>query len=186
MIVAVSKHFGIGGIGFQNKLPWYLKGDLQYFKKKTIGSGNNAIVMGKNTWLSLPKCLPKRDFLILIKSIQKGDNGYFFSSINAMKAHCKEKKYDEVWIIGGESIYKQMIHDKDLYKICVTDIDKLYDVDTYFPTLPHYFSLSYYSNKHYENNISYTHNEYVNLELNKFTGKLTFPRYGGIPENYRS
>ena len=52
IIVAATKNMGIG---FQNKLPWHLKNELKYFKKKTIGDGNNLIVMGKNTWLSLPK-----------------------------------------------------------------------------------------------------------------------------------
>ena len=59
LIVAFSKNLGIG---YKNKIPWNLKKDLKYFKNLTIGKGNNAIVMGKNTWKSLPvKSLPKRE-----------------------------------------------------------------------------------------------------------------------------
>ena len=43
------------GIGINNTLPWNIPGDLKRFSKLTTGSGNNAIIMGKNTWLSLPK-----------------------------------------------------------------------------------------------------------------------------------
>ncbi len=60
-IVAVCKN---GGIGLNNKLPWILKKDLQRFKKTTIGNGNNAISMGRNTWDSIPS-LNGRDHLIL-------------------------------------------------------------------------------------------------------------------------
>ena len=56
------------GIGFQNKLPWKLSQDMNRFKNLTIGNGNNAVVMGKNTWESLPqkyKPLPKRANIVL-------------------------------------------------------------------------------------------------------------------------
>ena len=53
-------------IGYKNKIPWLLKNDLKYFKKLTIGNNNNAVVMGRKTWESLPvNKLPKRDNLIL-------------------------------------------------------------------------------------------------------------------------
>ena len=56
------------GIGFQNKLPWKLSQDMNRFKNLTIGNGNNAVVMGKNTWESLHqkyKPLPKRANIVL-------------------------------------------------------------------------------------------------------------------------
>ena len=60
IISAVSKN---GGIGYKNKLPWKrINLDMKFFSQITIGSknDNNAVIMGKNTWLSLPKSLPKR------------------------------------------------------------------------------------------------------------------------------
>ena len=50
IIVAVCKN---NGIGYKQDLPWKIKEDLRYFSKTTKGNGNNAIVMGKNTWLSI-------------------------------------------------------------------------------------------------------------------------------------
>ena len=52
LIVAFSRNYGIG---YKNKIPWLLKKDLNYFKKLTIGNGNNAVIMGKNTWKSMVK-----------------------------------------------------------------------------------------------------------------------------------
>ena len=87
LIVAFSKNMGIG---YKNKIPWFLKNDLKYFKKLTIGNNNNAVVMGRKTWESLPvNKLPKRDNLILSKTI-KGDN--IFSNINDLNIYCKKKK----------------------------------------------------------------------------------------------
>ena len=64
-IVAMDKN---KGIGINNQLPWKLKEDLQRFQKFTTGKGNNAIIMGKNTWNSI-KTLKNRDHLILSSSI---------------------------------------------------------------------------------------------------------------------
>jgi len=198
MIVAMAKN---GGIGFKNKIPWKLGADLNYFKEKTIGNGNNAIVMGKNTWLSLPhsskygKFLPKRDNIILSKKseIKYVNNGptvptqyCFLSSIDEMKKYCKERNYEEVWIIGGETIYKQMISDTDLDEIYVTEVDKIYEktyeVDAYFPTISDNFSLLAYSQPLRDNNISYEHKIYKRQQHSP-TEKWSFnpfPRYSGI------
>lgn len=43
------------GIGFLNRLPWTITGDMKRFVELTIGNKNNSIIMGKNTWDSLPK-----------------------------------------------------------------------------------------------------------------------------------
>jgi len=58
------------GIGLNNKLPWSFKEDMKYFKNLTKGAGNNAIIMGKNTYLSINKALPFRDNIILSSTLQ--------------------------------------------------------------------------------------------------------------------
>ena len=66
IIVAACKN---RGIGFKNKLPWKLSKEMKYFKELTIGEKNNAVVMGRNTWLSIPeknRPLPKRENIVLI------------------------------------------------------------------------------------------------------------------------
>lgn len=86
VIVAYCKN---GGIGINNTLPWKISSDLKKFKKMTLGNKNNAIVMGKNTWVSLRnKALPSRDNLILSTSLDIDivePNGYITKSFKNEK-----------------------------------------------------------------------------------------------------
>ena len=159
IIVAVCKN---NGIGYKQDLPWKIKEDLRFFSKTTKGNGNNAIVMGKNTWLSIgEKPLPKRDNLILSKSLYtkklEGDSvnitskdvsAPIFDSIESLKSWCREKNYEEIWIIGGESIYNQFINDPQTTELSITKIDEDFVCDTFFSDI----SLSQW-NKIEENNL---------------------------------
>ena len=137
IIVAYCNNYGIGK---HNSLPWHFKRDLRYFSKKTKGNGNNAILMGKNTWLSLPRRpLPNRDNFVLSTTL-KIDN--CFKSINEAKEYFNNNNYDEVWIIGGSSIYEQFINDPDVKKIYVSEIKKEYECDTFFPKFSEDYVLS--------------------------------------------
>ena len=143
IIVAHCKN---NGIGINNTMPWQIKDDLKNFKRLTIGEGNNAIIMGKNTWDSLKnKSLANRDNLILSttlivdeligKNITKS-----FKSIDDLEDFVKLKDYDELWIIGGEKIYETFLNINDPKKLMVnniyfTYIDKEFKCDTYFPNI---------------------------------------------------
>ena len=139
MIVAYDLNQGIGK---NNKLPWYIREDLKYFSTLTKGDGKNAIIMGKNTWNSIPKKpLPKRDNLILSTTLEIEESNpkqtyvKSFSDINKILQFCENEKYDEVWIIGGSKIYEQLITHKLLKYIYVTHIQETYDCDTFFPKM---------------------------------------------------
>ena len=143
------------GIGYKGDLPWNLRGDMRRFKQLTIGNGNNAIVMGRNTWESISKRpLPSRDNLVL-STILRGE--YFFPSIKKIKKHCLEKEYDDVWIIGGEKVYEQFIHDADTTHIYLTKIDEKFPCDTYFPVIPSQFKLSNITSAYEEGGIQYNY-----------------------------
>ena len=71
IIVAVCNG---NGIGHSNKLPWYYKEELQNFSKATKGNGNNAIIMGKNTYDSIKTTLKNRDTYILSNSFTIDSN----------------------------------------------------------------------------------------------------------------
>ena len=136
IIVAVSEN---NGIGLNNSLPWHFREDLRYFSRITRGNGNNAIIMGRKTWDSIPKKpLPKRDNLILTKSLV-GEN--CFSSIKTLIDYINTKDYDEVFVIGGETIYKQFLELGVVDEIYITKIHKNYECDTYFPEINKDFSL---------------------------------------------
>jgi dihydrofolate reductase len=117
--VAITKN---GGIGLNGALPWpQLKSDMALFSKRTTGSGNNAVLMGKNTWLSIPanrRPLKNRTNIIISSSLSlplhlplsASSCCHAFSSINDAVAFCEAAKYDELWIIGGSRIYNDFLN----------------------------------------------------------------------------
>ena len=129
------------GIGKTNTLPWNIRSDLIKFSQLTKGNGNNAVVMGKNTWLSIPKVpLPGRENLILSRTLKNTDipdsinreNVKIFNNFEDLNMYCVEK-FEEIWIIGGSRIYQEFL-DRDLIKeMHITYIDSLFDCDTFFP-----------------------------------------------------
>lgn len=161
IVVACCKN---RGIGLNNTLPWKIKNELNFFKHLTIGNGNNAVVMGKNTWQSLKKPLPKRKNFVLSKSLTKQDlpdNVRLINNIETIEKLNKLYQFNNIWIIGGERLYSSMIHSNNLNSIFYTDINKAYKCDTFFPKiLDDKFSLVFKSNKIYDNNenVDYTYN----------------------------
>ncbi|MCX7610323.1 MAG: dihydrofolate reductase [Ignavibacterium sp.] len=128
LIVACDKN---GAIGYKNQLLCHLKDDLRFFKQKTE---NQIVIMGRKTFESIGKPLPNRLNIVLssIVTQQNNDNLIFVSSlqeaINISQKHINKK----VFIIGGESLYKQIIH--DVSEMYITHIDfAFYDADAYFP-----------------------------------------------------
>jgi dihydrofolate reductase len=141
-----------GGIGCKGQLPWpHCKADMAHFAKRTTGAGNNAVIMGKNTWDSIPvhvRPLRKRANLILssqpkplIATATATLNlEQWFNSMSDLFAHLESEsvKYDEVWIIGGASIYEQFLtmhanNDIIIDEMCITKMEGAYECDTFFP-----------------------------------------------------
>jgi len=126
-------------IGFEGKLPWNIPKDLKFFKKMTSGD-NSAIVMGRKTWDSLPiKPLPNRRNFVLTK------NNFHSTFPDGLVLKEPDdiirltKIYNNIWIIGGETIYNQYINKSYIDRIYLTEIDDVFDGDTYFPEMPSYF-----------------------------------------------
>lgn len=143
LIVAMCKN---NGIGYKNELPWKISSDLKKFKKLTQGKGNNAVVMGKNTYESIKKSLPNRDNLILSTQfeIDKIHNETkitkSFKNIDLLNDFIKLKNYDEIWIIGGSQIYELFLNNVNnnelkVNNIYITYINKEYNCDTFFPNI---------------------------------------------------
>lgn len=128
IIVATDKNMAIG---YQNKLLFWLPNDLKRFKELTTG---NTIIMGRNTFLSLPKgALPNRRNIVLSTRKDASFPGAetYASLEEAIKA-CKED--EKIYIIGGASVYKQALTLADV--LCITEIDaEAPEADTYFPTI---------------------------------------------------
>ena len=130
LIVAVDKNWAIGN---GNKLLVSIPQDMKFFRETTMGK---VVVMGRKTLETFPGGQPlKKRTNIVITS----DKNY--SVKDAIVVHSIEealeelKKYDddEIFVIGGESIYRQMLPYCDLAH--VTKIHHGYEADTYFPNL---------------------------------------------------
>ncbi|EKD25105.1 MAG: dihydrofolate reductase [uncultured bacterium (gcode 4)] len=120
-------------VGKDNKLPRHYSADLQHFKKITTGQ---IVVMGYNTFLSLGKPLPNRRNIILAQVPVEGMEWY--ESIEAMIKQLTSENIDQIFIIGGASIYRQFIPMADF--IYLTEIKKAYEWDTSFPAFEEGFT----------------------------------------------
>ena len=127
MIVAIDED---GGIGLKNNLLAYIPADLKRFK--TITTGHN-IIMGSNTWLSLPKRpLPdRRNIVITSRSGNEFDGAVLARSIDEAVALLPNG--DESFVIGGASIYRQMF--PLATRLYLTLIHKKFEADTFFPEI---------------------------------------------------
>ncbi len=124
LMVAISKN---NVIGKDNKLLWQLSDDLKNFKKVTL---NKPILMGRKTYDSIGRPLPKRDNIVLTKNQNLSIDGAFVytSPAAALEAF---KEHDELVIIGGGHLYSQFINKVD--KMYITHVDCEIDGDAFFP-----------------------------------------------------
>lgn len=129
MIVIVDENWGIGKDGH---LLAHFPEDLKFFKEKTIGK---IVIMGSCTFKSLPNgALSDRINVILSKNTEfKPKNTIVFSDVNSVLRFVSQFNQDDVFVIGGEAIYRQFIeHSKNIY---VTKIKDHYQADRFFPNL---------------------------------------------------
>ena len=117
-------------IGKDNSLPWHIPEDLKNFKRLTEG---NTVVMGRKTWQSIPekfRPLPNRNNIVISRNISAIKGAEVCSSLE--KALEKAQSYgQEIFIIGGSSIYEQFLPLAD--KMYISYLKKEYSGDTYFP-----------------------------------------------------
>lgn len=122
IIVAMSKN---NVIGSDNQLIWDIPEDLAYFKEKTM---DKTIVMGRKTYESIGRALPGRKNVVLTRDKE-------FSANNVETVHNIETilNMGDVVVIGGDSVYKEFLKYADV--LYVTEIDKEFDGDSYFPEI---------------------------------------------------
>ena len=124
ILVATSPE---GIIGKNNTIPWYYPEDLKRFKKLTVGK---TVIMGRNTWESLPiKPLPERRNIVITSSLIK--NVECFKSINEAVSTCK----GDIWFIGGAGIYEEAMNLADCIDMTLVP-DSVKGTDCiYFPKI---------------------------------------------------
>jgi len=126
IIAAVSENFVIGKNG---KIPWHSKEELTHFRNITLGF---PIIMGRKTWEAIGKPLEKRINIVITHNVKKYPHILAFNSLLEAFDYC-EKKFDKVFIIGGESIFKQTISIAD--EIILSIMKFTADGDTFFPQI---------------------------------------------------
>lgn len=142
-IVAVSEN---GVIGKDNKLLWHFPEDLNFFKKRTTGK---IMIMGRKTYDSLGKPLPKRFHIVVTRSVIDSDHDQvkYVSSLKEAYALAERMSLSGAWpeeimVVGGGQIYKESLPDTDY--VYLTRIPGQFDGDTYYSlALPKDFGLAY-------------------------------------------
>ena len=138
IIVAIDSN---NGIALNGKMPWHNTSDMNFFRETTTGRGKNVVVMGRRTYETIPtrnRPLSNRRCCVLSKSWNQESNldVSIYSSIPELLTDLgiSRKRYDHVFVIGGESVYKQFLS-KYLYlcdKIYVTKFRDNYQCDKFF------------------------------------------------------
>ena len=155
ILVAVDEK---GGIGKGNNLMWNIPSDLRRFKEITtkdqigINNNNNTVVMGRKTCDSIGKLLPNRTNIVLSS---KNKCSYKVEDILDYNERYTE---EEIFIIGGEQIYKQFLPYAD--KIYLTKVKGDFGADRFFYFDEDMYELTYRSGVQHENGYEFEFLEY--------------------------
>ena len=157
MIASVGKN---NELGKDNNLIWRFKEDLRFFRDVTTG---HVIVMGRKTFESLPRMLPNRHHVVITSKDNLNDEIEVFKNIEDFLKKYKDYS-DEIFIIGGSSIYKSFLeYSNNLYLTEIDAEDK--DADVYFPIFDKsLYNKSYIGEEQEANNIKYRHVLYRRLK----------------------
>ena len=157
LIAAVDKNWAIG---CKNKLLVSIPADMKFFRETTTGK---VVVMGRKTLESFPNGMPlkKRTNIVLTHDkTYKVPDAILAHSMEELHEELKKYPSEDIYVIGGETIYKQLLEECDVAHI--TKIDYEFEADAYFPNLDElpdwkitqdseeqtYFDLEYYFYKY--------------------------------------
>ena len=128
-VVAVARN---GVIGRQGKLPWRISSDLKRFKAITMGK---PVIMGRKTWESLPKRpLPGRVNIVITRGQSyQAQGAVVTTSVAEALARARQAESEEICVIGGSEIFREMLPMAD--RLYLTEVDLDPEGDVVFPPL---------------------------------------------------
>lgn len=127
LIVARARN---GAIGKGNDIPWHAPEDLKMFQRETNGG---AVIMGRNTWDSLP-FKPLKNRLNIVVSRDRSLTDHVVASIKDAIQFARSEGYHRIYGIGGESIYREMLPLAD--RLLLTEVDlEIEAADAFFPNI---------------------------------------------------
>ncbi len=136
MISIIVAHDQNRVIGYKNKMPWHLPGDLHYFKEMTMGK---PIIMGRKTFESIGRPLPGRRNIVISRNTDYTAEGIeVVTSLDAALALVAD--VEEIMIIGGEQIIKLAL--PLAQRLYITEINASFQGDTYFPSYEDWHKVS--------------------------------------------
>ena len=161
-IVHVDKHWGIGK---GNDMMFSLPKDMKFFRETTLG---NVVVMGGNTLRSFPNAKPlkNRENIVLSRG-QVRDDCVIVRSYEELKNEIKARQNEEIFIIGGGEVYKELL--PYCHEALVTKVDAVGGAEVFFPNLDKSadFALIYESEPIDDNGLTIRFTTYKNLNPKK-------------------
>jgi dihydrofolate reductase len=128
MITLIAARAKNGAIGKDNTIPWRAPEDLAFFQRETLGG---ALVMGRNTWDSLP-FKPLKGRLNLVVTSQADLAEHTFTSLEAALSEAQSQGYCRVYGMGGARVYRDLL--PVAHRLLITEVElDLPDADTFFP-----------------------------------------------------
>ncbi len=165
IVVAVDEDRGIGKDG---DLPWRLPADLKHFRSLTQGTltpeNQNAVVMGRKTWDSIPerfRPLPGRLNVVLTRNPALHVPGALMATgiadgLQKIAQESRAKPVEKVFIIGGASIYEQAMAMPECRSIYLTRILRSFSCDTFFPRYDRDFACTVVLDEGRDKELDYT------------------------------
>lgn len=154
LIAAVAKD---GGLGYQGRLLFSIREDMQRFKALTTGK---TVIMGRETLDSLPggRPLPNRRNLVLTRnrSFSREKAEVFHDVEHLLSAVGAD---EEAWVIGGESVYRLLLPYCSVLEL--TEVDEIRPADRFFPALGEDLRLAEASDWKSENGVSFRFCTYI-------------------------
>ena len=130
LIAAVDNNWAIGK---DNKLLVSIPMDMKFFRETTTGK---VVVMGRKTLESFPNGLPlknRTNIVLTHNTNYDGKGAIVVHSMEELREELTKYNSEDIYVIGGEQIYKALVDDCDVAHI--TKINYEYDADAYFPNL---------------------------------------------------
>ena len=131
MIYAIVHADRKWGIGKNNDMMFSLPKDMKFFRETTMG---HTVVMGGNTLRSFPNQKPLKNRVnIVLSRGQVRDDCIIVRSYDELKAEMKKRENEEIYVIGGGEIYKELL--PYCHEALVTKVDAVGGADAFFPNL---------------------------------------------------
>ncbi len=130
LIAAVDNNWAIGK---NNQLLVSIPADMKFFRTTTTGK---VVVMGRKTLESFPNGQPLKNRVNIVLTHDRTyrvKDAIVVYSMDELREELKKYDSEDIYVIGGESIYRQLVDECDVAHI--TKIDFVYDADAYFPNL---------------------------------------------------